>query len=91
MSLGSGIDGGAGSGVNENLFRSVDDPASSGVIGAHRHGDPIAEDHADSVASHLACQMGQDLEAVICFYAKQSTGQHFHNGTIHFDMIFFRH
>lgn len=70
------------------LAGTVDDAASGGIVWADGNRHPVPEHDADPESSHLAREMCEDVESIVCFDFEESARQYFGDDSVHFDMIF---
>ena len=61
------------------------------IVGGEFQSDFVAREHADSIASQSARQMGQDYAFVFELYAKQTAGEFFYDSAGDFNAVFFTH
>src|SRR4051812_1222807 len=70
---------------------TVDDDAASRVIRRQRHGDLVAEHHADAVLAELSAEVSEHLMAVLELDAKIPRWEHLDDAPLKFYMLFSTH
>src|SRR5690606_31973234 len=73
------------------LFEAVGDAALGQVVGGHLDQDLVACEHADTILSHAAGSMSDDLVFVFELHPEHRVGQQFRDGARELEDFFLRH
>lgn len=57
---------------NRRLTLTINDKAAGRIVRRNGHGHAVSQHDADSMPAHLACELGQDLVAIVQFDPKVS-------------------